>query len=110
MNDRSPSDPRGGSYPLDVESKHWPVSPGPTGEAPMQPTNTSPPRRSVDERGRAIPLTEEELKQRAEEAIRALDALDEMGSEEEQRETLDTLMRLLDEDRMSYRKRSGPCD
>jgi hypothetical protein len=68
------------------------------------------PRRSVDERGRAIPMTEGEIRQRAEEAIRALDALDEMGSEEEQRETLDTLMRLLDEDRMSYRKRSGPCD
>lgn len=76
----------------------------------MQPTNASPPRRSVDERGRAIPLTEKEIRQRAEEAIRALDALDEMGSEEEQRETLDTLMRLRDEDRMSYRRRSGPCD
>ncbi len=76
----------------------------------MQPTNASTPRRSGDERGRAIPMTEEEIRQRAEEAIRALDALDEMGSEEEQRETLDTLMRLLDEDRMSYRKRSGPCD
>lgn len=77
----------------------------------MRPTNAnaSPPRRSVDERGRAIPMTEEVIRQRAEEAIRALDALDEMGSEEEQRETLDTLMRLIDEDRMSWSwSRSSP--
>jgi hypothetical protein len=67
----------------------------------MPPPNASPPRRSVDEHGRVIPMTEEEVRQRAEEAIRALDALDEMGSEEEQRETLDLLMRYLGEDTVS---------
>ena len=69
----------------------------------MKPTRPTTPRRSVDERGRVIPMTEEEVRLRAEEAIRALDALDEMGDEEEQRQTLDQLMRLLDEDRMSDR-------
>ncbi|QDV38706.1 hypothetical protein [Tautonia plasticadhaerens] len=70
----------------------------------MQPPNASPPRRSVDEHGRAIPMTEDEVRQRAEEAIRALDAVDGEG-DEEQRQTLDLLMKLIDEDRMSYRRR-----
>lgn len=72
----------------------------------MQPPNASPPRRSAEEHGRAIPMTEDEVRQRAEDVARGLDALDEMGSEEEQRETLDFLMKLIDEDRMSYSKRS----
>jgi hypothetical protein len=67
----------------------------------MTPSNASPPRRSVDEHGRVIPMTEEEVRQRAEEVARALDALDEMGSEEEQRETLDLLMRYLGEEIMT---------
>ncbi len=51
------------------------------------------PRRSTDERGRAIPLTKEQLRERADQAIEALNALDEIGTEQEQRETLDALIR-----------------
>jgi hypothetical protein len=63
------------------------------------------PRRSVDARGRAIPMTEDEVRRRAEEAIRGLEALNDMGDEEEQRRTLEFLMEAIDEDRLSYRKR-----
>jgi hypothetical protein len=61
--------------------------------------------RSVDARGRAIPMTEDEARRRAEEAIRGLEALNDMGDEEEQRRTLEFLMEAIDEDRLSYRKR-----
>lgn len=60
----------------------------------------------IDAQGRLIPVSEEEIRRRAEEVARGLDALDEMGDEEEQRRTLDALMEALDEDRLSYRKRS----
>ena len=60
---------------------------------------------SFDDRGRAIPLSEEEIRARNEEAIRALDALDDMGDEDEQRETLDFLIKAIDEDRLSDRRR-----
>jgi hypothetical protein len=50
------------------------------------------PRRSVDAHGRAIPLSAEEIRQRAEESIRALDALYDMGDEAEQRATLEALI------------------
>jgi hypothetical protein len=63
------------------------------------------PHRSVDARGRAIPMTEDEVRRRAEEAIRGLEALNDMGDEEEQRRTLEFLMEAIDEDRLSYRKR-----
>ena len=53
----------------------------------IAPSTTSP-HRSVDAHGRALPMTEDEVKARAELAISALDALDDMGSEEEQREYL----------------------
>jgi hypothetical protein len=60
---------------------------------------------SFDSRGRVIPLSEEEIHRRNEEAIRALDALDDIGDEEEQRETLDYLIKAIDEDRLSDRRR-----
>ena len=47
------------------------------------------PQRSVDERGRAIPLTEEEARLRAEEALRALDDVAAIGDEDERRSTFD---------------------
>ena len=50
---------------------------------------TVSPRRSFDEHGRALPLSEEEVRRRNAEAIQALDALDDMGDEQEQRATLD---------------------
>jgi hypothetical protein len=68
------------------------------------------PRRATDAHGRALPMTEAEIRARAEEAIRALDALDDMGDEEEQRETLEFLMKALNEEPMSYRKRFRECD
>lgn len=49
------------------------------------------PHRSVDLHGRALRLTEEEVRQRNAEAIRALDEVAEMGDEEEQRATLEAL-------------------
>jgi hypothetical protein len=65
---------------------------------------------SVDARGRVIPLSKDEIRRRNEEAIRALEEVAAMGSEEEQRETLEFLMTALDEDRLSDRRRFGPCD
>jgi hypothetical protein len=55
------------------------------------------PHRSVDAHGRALPMTEEEIRRRNAEAIRGLQALDDMGDEEEQRETLDALLKALEE-------------
>lgn len=62
-------------------------------------------RPAFDSHGRAVPMTEEEIRRRNEEAIRALDALDEMGDEEEQRQTLDALMAALEEGRLDFRLR-----
>ena len=69
--------------------------------------NPVSPHRSVDARGRVIPRTEDEQRRHAEGAIRALDSLDEIGDEEEQRATLEALIKGLDEDgdRLSDRKR-----
>jgi hypothetical protein len=47
--------------------------------------------KATDEHGRLIPRTEEEVKARAPEIIRGLDALLDMGPEEEQRETFEAL-------------------
>jgi len=66
---------------------------------------TVSPRRSFDEHGRALPLSEEEVRRRNAEAIRALDALDDMGDEQEQRATLDALMAALNEGPLSARPR-----
>ena len=62
--------------------------------------------RSVDATGPALPMTEEEIRARAAEVARGLDALDDMGDEEEQRRrTLDALMKAVDEDPLSACKR-----
>jgi hypothetical protein len=63
---------------------------------------------SVDDAGRAIPMTDEEIRARAAEIARGLDALDDMGDEEEQRQTLDALMKAIDEEPLSARKRFRP--
>jgi hypothetical protein len=60
---------------------------------------------SVDATGRALPMTDEEIRARAAEVARGLDALDDMGDEEEQRQTLDALMKAIDEQPLSARKR-----
>ena len=55
-------------------------------EDPIMANATTPvsPRSSFDARGRALPMTEEEIRRRNEDAIRALDSLDEIGDAEEQ--------------------------
>ena len=68
-------------------------------------TASTSPSRSFDDGGRALPLTPEEIDQRATMALRALDLLDELGDENEQRETLAYLARVVDEDRLSDRSR-----
>jgi hypothetical protein len=68
---------------------------------PIPPTPVSP-RRSVDERGRALPMTEEEFRLKAEEAIRALDAILDIGDEEEHRATYEALVKAMDEEPISF--------
>jgi hypothetical protein len=63
--------------------------------------------RSFDDRGRAVRLTEDEIRQRNALAQAVLDAIEEFGDDAEQRETLDYLMRVVDEDRLSDRPRFG---
>jgi hypothetical protein len=50
-------------------------------------------------------MTDEEIRARAPEVARGLDALDDMGDEEEQQKTLDTLMTVIDEGPLSARRR-----
>jgi broad specificity phosphatase PhoE len=69
----------------------------------IQPTVS--PYRSVDATGRALPMTDEEIRAQAAEIARGLDALDEMGDEPEQRQTLDALMKAIDAEPLSDRKR-----
>ncbi len=66
------------------------------------------PGHSVDATGRALPMTDEAIRARAAEIARGLDALDDMGDEEEQRQTLDALMKAIDAEPLSARKRFRP--
>ncbi len=63
------------------------------------------PHRSVDIHGRALPMTEEEILERNAEAIRALDEVAEMGDEKEQRASLETLTKAVNEEPLSSRRR-----
>ena len=63
--------------------------------------------RSLDDRGRAVRLTEDEIREKNALALAALVAIEEIGDDAEQRETLDYLMRVIDEDRLSDRSRFG---
>ena len=67
---------------------------------------TVPPRSAVDARGRLLPLSDEQLRERASDVARGLAQLDDMGDADEQGRTLDALIAALDEDRLSDRKRS----
>ena len=60
---------------------------------------------SFDDRGRAVRLTEAEIRERNALALAALETINEIGDDTEQRETLDYLMRAVDEDRLSDRPR-----
>lgn len=62
---------------------------------------------AFDQNGRALTLPPDEERRRADEAIRALDALADEGDEDEQRETFAALVEAIDQDRMSDRKRFG---
>jgi hypothetical protein len=70
--------------------------------------STVSPHRSVDATGRAIPMTVEQIQAQALEIASGLDALDDMGDEEEQRQTLDALMKAIDEEPLSPRRRFRP--
>jgi hypothetical protein len=63
------------------------------------------PRSSVDAQGRALPMTEADVRARAEAIARGLKSLDDMGDDEEQRQTFDALVEAIDADRLADRKR-----
>ena len=73
--------------------------------ATAPPTAISP--RSFDDRGWAVRLTVDEVRERNALALAALDAVEEIGDDAEQCETLDYLVRVVDEDRLSDRPRFG---
>ncbi len=50
-------------------------------------------------------MTVEEIHAQAIEIARGLDALDDMGDEDEQRETLNALMKAIDDEPLSSRRR-----
>jgi hypothetical protein len=72
--------------------------------------STAASQRSFDDRGQAIRLTEDEIRQRNALALAALEAVEEIGDDAEQRETLDHLIRVVDEDRLSDRLRLVSLD
>lgn len=67
--------------------------------------STASPHRSVDARGRALPMTEAEVRARAGDVARGLDSLDAIGDEAEHRQTLEALMTAVDDEPLSDRKR-----
>ncbi len=67
--------------------------------------STVSPHRSVDATGRALPMTVEEIHAQAVAIAMGLDALDDMGEEDEQSQTLDELMKAIDEEPLSPRRR-----
>lgn len=75
-----------------------------------QTQETDTPARVADALGRTLPRTAEEVRARAEEIARGLEALDAIGDEEEQRRTLEALMTGLREDRLSFGERPDGCD
>jgi len=58
------------------------------------------PHRSVDSSGRALPMTEDEVRARADAVARGLAAVAAIGDEYEQRETLEFLTTAVDENRL----------
>jgi hypothetical protein len=71
---------------------------------PIAPATLSP-QRSVDATGRALPMTDAEIRARAEVAIRVLDAIADMTDETDTDEVWERFTRGIDEDRLSDRKR-----
>jgi excisionase family DNA binding protein len=79
---------------IDPRTEEVPVmaAPAPTAAVPASP------HRSTDARGRLLPRTEEEVRRRNAEAIRAMDELAAIGDLDEQDATLAALLVALDED------------
>ncbi len=67
--------------------------------------STVSPHRSVDTSGRALPMTDPEIRARAEVAIRALDEVAGMTDETDTDQVWEGFTRGIDEDRISDRKR-----
>lgn len=67
--------------------------------------STISPFRSVDETGRATPMSDAEIRARAEVAIRALHEIAAMTDETDTDEVWERFQREIDEDRLSDRKR-----
>ena len=63
------------------------------------------PHRSVDAHGRLLPMTDVEIRARAEIALRALDEIATMTDETDTDELWERFTRELEEDRLSDRKR-----
>ena len=75
------------------------------------PTLPVSPRSSVDARGRLVPLSAEEQRQRVEEVNRAFDEIATIGTEEEQNATLEAPIEGLNgPDALSSRKRFRECE
>jgi hypothetical protein len=53
-------------------------------------------------------MTDEEIRGRAAQISQGLDALDDIGDAEEQRQTLDALMKAIDDEPLSPRRRFRP--
>jgi hypothetical protein len=68
-----------------------------------QPTVT--PRRSVDEHGRLLPMTEGEIRAHNQAAIRALEEIANITDETDTDEMYERFIQGLDEDRLSDRRR-----
>jgi hypothetical protein len=68
-------------------------------------TTVSP--RTIDDRGRAVRLTEAEIRERNALALAALASIETIGDHAERRDTLDYLVRIIAEDRSSNRPRFG---
>ena len=73
---------------------------------PTSPSTTISPR-SFDDRGHAVQLSEIKIRETNARALAALDAIQGIGDEAEQREMLDYLARWIDEHRLSDRSSLG---
>jgi hypothetical protein len=66
---------------------------------------TYPPHRSIDAQGRALPMSDAEIRSRAQVAIKALEQIADDVDENDTEEMCEAIERGIDEDRLSDRKR-----
>ena len=67
--------------------------------------STVSPHRSVDATGLALPMTVEEIQAQAVEIARGLGALDDMGDQGEQKQTINAPMNAIDGEPLTPRRR-----